>query len=132
MTKKLVIVGSATLQEKISYWKLYWEKQGLDVVDYPAPIPIATFIEDYPQVHRDFFRNLEESDVVFVMNEDKKNIKGYIGAESFAEMAYAVAQNQIHQKNIEILLLQMPEAKVQSFEEVALWLKLGWVKLFEN
>ena len=64
------------------------------------------------------------------MNEDKNGIKGYIGAESFAELCFGVVQNFIYNKNIEIIILQMPDEKVQSYQEIVLWLKLGWIKLY--
>lgn len=66
------------------------------------------------------------------MNEDKNGVVGYLGAESFAEMCFGVAQNLIHNKNIEIILLQMPEKRVQSYDEINLWLKLKWIKLFNR
>ncbi|MCD4704858.1 hypothetical protein K8R66_02155, partial [bacterium] len=87
---------------------------------------------DYPQVHKNFFQNITEADVLFIMNEDKNNISGYLGAETFAEMCFGVAQNLIYNKNIEIILLQMPDSKVQSYDEVKLWLKLGWIKLLQK
>ncbi len=66
------------------------------------------------------------------MNEDKNNIKGYLGAESFAEMCFGVVQNLIYNKNIEVMLLQMPERNVQSYDEIMLWLKLGWIKVYKE
>jgi len=132
MSQKVVIAGSASLQEKVHFWKKYWEDKGYNVTDYPVPVPKETFLEEYPKVHKDFFNNIVESDILFVMNEDKNNTKGYIGAESFAEMCFGVAQNLIHNKNIEVMLLKMPEEKVQSYDEVQLWLKLGWIKLYKE
>ena len=132
MSKKIVIAGSASLQKKVLFWKEYWESRNNVVVNYPAPIPKETFLEEYPQVHKDFFKNIVESDILFVMNEDKNNIKGYLGAESFAEMCFGVTQNLIHNKNIEVILFQMPEESVQSYDEISLWLKLGWIKLYKE
>lgn len=132
MIKKVVIAGSASLQEKVLHWKEFWENQGHCVTDYPAPINKENFLEEYPKVHTDFFRNITEADILFVMNEDKNGITGYLGAESFAEMCFGVAQNLIHNKNLEVMLLQEPSASVQSYEEIVLWLKLGWIKLYEK
>jgi len=87
MAKKVVIAGSASLLERVVYWKNFWEDQGCCVTDYPAPINKENFLEEYPKVHKDFFQNITEADIVFVMNEDKNGITGYLGAESFAEMA---------------------------------------------
>ncbi len=128
--KKVVITGSASLQDKIGYWKKFWEDKGYLVTDYPSPIPKETFLEEYPSVHTRFFRNITEADVLFVMNENKNGVTGYLGAESFAEMCFGVAQNLLYKKNIEVILLQLPEEKVQSFNEISLWLKLDWIKIF--
>lgn len=130
--KKVVIAGSASLQKEITHWISLWESKGYEVLDYPTPISPDIFLEEYPQAHKDFFNNIENTDILFVMNENKNGITGYIGAESFAEMGFGVAQNLIHGKNIEVMLLQVPESAVQSHEEVELWLKLGWIKLYKE
>jgi hypothetical protein len=129
--KKAVIAGSATLQEKVQYWKKVWEDKGYLVSSYPSPIPKETFLEEYPKAHTQFFKNITEANILFVMNEDKNGIVGYLGAESFAEMCFGVAQNLINNKNIEVILLQMPDKRVQSYDEIILWLKLGWIKLYK-
>lgn len=132
MTKKIVIAGSASLQRKVQYWKKFWEDEGYCVTDYPLPINDDNFLEEYPKVHMDFFRNITEADILFVMNEDKNGIVGYLGAESFAEMCFGVAQNLIYNKNLEVILLKKPSECIQSYEEIVLWLKLGWIKLYEG
>ncbi len=131
MNKKVVIAGSASLQEKVQYWKKHWKDLGCEVIDYPSPIPKESFLEDYPKVHTDFFKNITKADTLFVMNEDKNDISGYLGAESFAEMCFGVAQNLLYNKNLEIILLQMPSKEVQSYEEIILWKKLGWINLYK-
>ena len=40
-------------------------------------------------------------------------------------------QKLVYNKNIQILILRMPSVNVQSYEEINLWLKLGWIKLLE-
>lgn len=130
--KKVVIAGSASLQEKVQYWRNIWEIKGYDVVNYPAPIPQESFMGLYPIVHANFFRDMTEADILFVMNEDKNGITGYIWAETFAELTFGVAQNLIYGKRIEIVLLKMPEERVQSCQEIELWLKLGWIKLYSE
>jgi hypothetical protein len=132
MTKKVVIAGSTSLQEKVLYWKKFWENQGYCVTNYPAQINKENFSEEYPKVHTDFFRGITRAHILFVMNEDKNGIIGYLGAESFAEMCFGVVQNLIHNKNLEVILLQEPSESVQSYEEIVLWLKLGWIKLYEK
>lgn len=132
MSKRVVIAGSASLPEKIQSWKKYWEDRGYCVTDYPVPINKENFLTEYPKVHTDFFQKITEADILFVMNEDKNGIVGYLGAESFAEMCFGVAQNLIYNKNIEVIILQKPSQRVQSYDEVILWLQLGWIKLFRK
>jgi len=129
--KKVVIVGSASLQEKILSWEKTWGDRGFIVVAYPQ-IPQDNFLKLYPDVYADFFRNITETDILFVMNEDKNGIEGYLGAESFAEMCFGVSQKLLYQKNIDIILLKMPSEQVQSYNEINLWLKLGWIKLYQS
>ena len=38
--------------------------------------------------------------MLFIMNEDKNGIEGYIGYEAYAELLFGLSQNLIHQKNI--------------------------------
>ena len=132
MTKKVVIAGSVSLQEKIEYWKSFWEQKSYHVIDYPVAIAKESFLNDYPQIHKDFFQNITKTDILFVMNEDKNGIDGYIGAESFAEMCFGVSQNIIYNNSIKIILLQTPGKEVQSYDEVNLWLKLGWIKILNK
>ena len=36
--KKVVISGSAKLQDSINYWIKYFENKGFNILDYPRPI----------------------------------------------------------------------------------------------
>ena len=130
--KRVVISGSAKLQDSINFWIKYFENKGFNILDYPRPIEKEKFMELYPKIHKDFFENITETDILFVMNETKEQIDGYIGAETFAELTFALMQNLIYNKNIQIVILRMPSINVQSYEEINLWLKLGWIKLLEN
>ncbi len=132
MTNKVVIAGSSSLQKKVMFWKNYWQNKGYSVIDYPSFIPEDSFLEKYPEEYKEFFKNIIQADTLFVMNEDKNNIQGYIGAETFAEICFGIAQNLIYNKSIEIILLKMPGKNVQSYDEIKLWLKLGWIKLYKE
>jgi len=127
--KKVVIAGSVSLQEKIVFWKKFWEDEGYYVTDYPKKIKDENFLEEYPNVHKNFFKSITEADILFVMNGDKNGIAGYLGAESFGEMCFGVVQNLVYNKKLEVVLLQQPSQNVQSYEEIILWLKLGWIRL---
>lgn len=125
---QVVIAGSATLQKHIQKWIHYWNsKDGYSVLDYPKLIPKKDFKKLYPNIHKNFFKNIIESDILFVANERKNNIDGYIGAETFAEVAFAVIQKIVYKKKIKIILAHKPSSKVNSFSEISLWLKLGWI-----
>ncbi len=130
--KKVIIAGSAALQEQATKWVAHWREQGYEVLDYPVAIPATTFMSDYPQVYRDYFERAPRADLLFVMNEDKNGIPGYIGAETFAEMCYVVANNQTRRSDTEVILYQTPDERVQSAPEVKLWLELGWIRLFDG
>lgn len=130
--KKVVIVWSSSLQEKFHYRKQFWENKGYSIINYPIPIPKETFLEEYPEVHINFYKDITQTDILFVMNEDKNGIIGYIGAESFGEMCFGLSQNLLYNKNIEIILLQLPENKVQCYEEINLRIHLNWIKILNK
>lgn len=131
MSQTIVIAGSASLEKENQHWKSYWEKEGCEILAWPHPIAPERLEQDYPDVHRHFFSSIETADLFFLMNADKKGINGYIGAESFAELAYAVTRRLLHGQKIEILLLQMTSPQVQCHDEISLWLKLGWIKVYQ-
>ena len=130
--KKITISGSAKLQDKINNWRDYFKKLEYEILDYPKPIDSKYFMELYPEIHRKYFENISNSDILFIMNEDKNGIDGYIGAETYAELAYAVIQNLNYGKNIDVVLLKMPSNKIQCYDEIKLWLELGWIKLYKE
>ena len=129
MAKKVVIAGSVSLKEEIRKWVDFWTNEGQEVIDYPEALDKETFFDVYPDMKREFFKNVEETDIFFVVNEDKNGIEGYIGAETFAELVLALSQNLIHGKSIQIVLAKMPSEKIQSIEEIKMWLELGWIEL---
>lgn len=128
--KKVVIAGSAKLQNDINYWKQKFSDNNYEILDYPKAIEKEKFIELYPNVHKEFFENITKTDILFIMNEDKNGKIGYIGAESFAELTFGLAQKLIYGKNIELVILKMPSKEIQCYEEINLWLKLGWIRLY--
>ena len=130
--KKVVIVGSAKLQNNINYWKEKFSNNNYEILDYPKAIEKEKFMELYPNVHKEFFENITKTDMLFIMNEDKNGKIEYIGAESFAELTFGLEQKLIYEKNIELVILKMPSKEVQCYEEFDLWLKLGWIRLYER
>ena len=130
--KKVVIAGSAKLQNEINHWKVIFINNHYKVLDYPKVVEKERFMELYPNVHRNFFDYITKTDMLFIMNEDKDGKIGYIGAETFAELAFGLAQKLVYNKKIELVILKMPSENIQCYEEIKLWLKLGWIKLYEE
>jgi hypothetical protein len=120
------------LQDKINSWKLFFQNNNYEILDYPKPIAEEKFLELYPNIHKSFFENIIKTDILFIMNEDKNGIEGYIGAESYAELTFGLAQNLVYNKSIDLIILKMPSNKVQCYDEIKLWLEIGWIKLFDG
>lgn len=130
--KKIIISGSSKLQDKVKHWLEYFKNKNYEILDYPKWIEHENYMEDLPKVYKDFYTSLENTDVFFLMNEDQKGIKGYVGASAIAELTYAVILNLIHNKNIEIYILNMPSKEVVSYDEIKFWLDKGWIKLYKE
>jgi len=125
---KVVIAGSAKLQNEIKKWIGYWiSKDNYSVLDYPKVIPQGNFEKIYPDVHKNFFKNMIAADILFIANDRKNGIEGYIGAETFAELGFGLAQKLVYGKNIKLILANMPAKEVACYDEIVLWKKLGWI-----
>ena len=66
------------------------------------------------------------------MNEDKNGVVGYIGYEAYAELLFGLAQKLNYNKDIELIVLKMPSKNVGCYDEINLWIELGWIKLFKE
>lgn len=133
MSKKVVIAGSLRFHKEIEKWVNWWTDQGFTVMNYPNPSNEGgKFPKDYPAIKKKFFQDLSVADIVFVVNENKGEINGYIGAQVFAEMVFVIANNLIHDKNTKVILAKRPSEKVQSYEEIEKWLELGWAEIFKE
>lgn len=130
--KKVVISGSAKLRSEINKWLNIFKSKNYEILDYPKEINDDEFMDVYPDIHVAFLENITKTDMLFIMNEDKNHKVGYIGYETYAELLFALSQNLLYGKNIEIVILKMPGALVGCYEEINLWLKFGWIKLYEG
>lgn len=129
--KKIVISGSASLQNEINALRAELATK-YEILDFPKPIAEKEFTKIYPQVLKNFMRNIAETDVLLVANFDKKGISGYIGAQAYAELCFGLSQNLLYGKNIELYILKIPEKSVQCYDEIALWLQFGWIKIWNE
>lgn len=127
---KVVIAGSAKLQDEMRKWFEYWNGlPGHEVTAHPKVIPPEDFDALYPDVHKEFFAAITEADVLFVANERKGDVDGYIGPETFAELAFGLAQRLVYGKDIKLILARMPSPEVPCHDEIVLWRRLGWVEI---
>ena len=55
-----------------------------ELVDTPEELKILR-----QKLHRNHFDKIKNSDAVVVVNEEKNNIRNYLGASTFSEIAYA-------------------------------------------
>lgn len=130
--KKIVISGSSKLQDKVNDWIKHFEEQGYEILDYPKSVELKNYEKELPIIYKEYYTNLEKTDIYFLMNEAKNGIEGYIGASAISELTYVVIQNLIHNKNIDIYILNMPSKEVSSYDEVSFWLQVGWIKIYEK
>jgi len=130
--KKVVIGGSAKLIKEIDNWIKTFEDKNYEILDYPRQIEESKFLKLYPIVHKDFLQNVTKTDILFIMNEDKNGVVGYIGYEAYAELLFGLSQKLVYNKDIDLVILKMPSDEVGCYEEINLWLKLGWIRLFEE
>ena len=127
---KVVITGSASLQNEIQKWVQYWNNQkDCLVLNYPKAIPPDKVEVFYPEIYKNFFKDINETDILFIANEEKDGIKGYIGAGAFAELSFGLAKKLVEEKNIKLILAHLPSEEVACYKEIMLWHKLGWIDL---
>jgi hypothetical protein len=129
---KLVISGSTRFQDKIAYWKNHFEVKGYEVIADPGSrYDAKDFKQQLTDLYKDFYTALDKCDAFFLMNEDKGDIKGYIGANGTAELVYATMLNVVQGKGIDIYIAKMPDERVLAYDEVTSFLKAGWIKVYE-
>lgn len=128
----MVISGSAKDQAAIRQWVDHWSDRGFTVIDHPSAIPEDRFREAYPEVFRSFYARLATCDVLFVMNEDRQGVAGYVGPATFAELAFAVARNAREHGSVEIIMALPVGPEVHGAEEIGLWHDLGWISFLED
>lgn len=129
--RKLVIAASSKFQEQIKKWKEHFEKLGYEVINYPKKINQED-TEEYRKVYIEFFKSLDDTDNLFILNEEKNGIKGYIGAETFAELSYAMVQKVIHNRDKKVWILYNPSEEVKCYREIMNFMDLGWIELYKN
>lgn len=129
--KKIVLAGSSKFIDKIEYWKEYFIEKGYDVIAYPKKINQYD-IDVYSKTYKSFFKALDVTDEVFVVNEEKNGIKGYVGSETFAELSYVLVNNLLKNENRKIYLLNEPDERNSCYFELDSFLKLGYIEIWKE
>jgi hypothetical protein len=129
--EKVVISGSASLQEELKKWVRYWEKRNAEILAWPVLVSEERFEKEYPRVHSDFYRAIAASDILFVANEPKNGIGGYVGPSVFAEVSFAIGLNFVRKRKIGITFLNPPADDSPSSEALRLWIGYGWAEILE-
>ena len=126
--RKIVIAGSAFFYKEALELKLELENRGYNVIDYPKKINVNDK-EEYKEAYEGFYESLNITDDLILLNLDKKEIEGYIGYESFAELSYLVVKNINEKSNHKIYIYKMPSKEVGCFDEINQFLKLGYIEI---
>lgn len=129
--KKVVICSSRIFQQKSQNWKKKLENLGYDVIKVPL-LANQNSLEDYKNVHTLHYKKIAETDILLILNFEKNGIKNYIGASVFAEIAYAIGLNISLGKNIEIYCINNLPKSSPYTEELKLWKKLNWIKIWKD
>lgn len=130
--KRVVISGSGKILDKIDYWCSFFEQHGCHVIGKPEALSESNFLQELSVVHSRFYQAIDACDILFVANEDKNGVSGYIGPSAFSEINYAIAQNLNHGKQILIFIRQMPDKNLPVYEEISSYLSLGWIYLWPD
>ena len=130
MYEKVSNIRKCKIWKEIKKWVEYFKEHNYDVIKYPRKIDQSNELI-YKDVYINFYKALEEADYLFVLNEEKNGIKGYVGPQVYAEMSYIIVQNILQHKNKTIWILNEPSKEVASYNELNNFINLGWIKLFK-
>ena len=126
--KKIVVSGSISL----NYEELFKDikNKGFEIIEKPKVLTQSEFNKVFPEELKRFFTSIENTDIYLLYNANKNGIAGYIGENSYAEFYYAIAQNLLHGKNIEIYVYQMPDENLTYYDEIKILLDNNLIKLW--
>ena len=85
--KRIVLCGSRKFKDNIIELGKYLENKGYEVI-VPKEFFVSMSKKEHAMLHFSEISK-ERTDCILVVNEDKEDIKNYIGPNSFAEIAMA-------------------------------------------
>lgn len=128
--RKIIIAGSSTFYKEALELKQELENKNYNVIDYPKKINDDVELE-YKEAYETFYDNLSKTDDLLLLNLDKKEIEGYIGYESFAELSNLVVKKIQINNNHKIYIYKMPSKEVGCYDEIMHFIELGYIELYK-
>lgn len=126
--RQIVIAGSAKFWRESLEHKTILENAGFEVLDYTKQ---ETTDKSWRSLYEYFWSKLFRADDIFVLNLDKKGVKGYIGAETFAELSF-MAVRKMRGDDVRIYLYQWPSKKCTCYDEIMEMKELDWLELWSE
>lgn len=121
----MAIAGSSKFYRESLDYKMLLENAGYKVFAYIT----ADGDNNWRKTYEDYYARLMRADDIFVLNLNKKGIKGYIGYETFAELSHMVVR-KINGEDVNIYLHQLPSRKCGCYDEISEMYKHGWLKIW--
>lgn len=128
--RKIIIAGSAKFYKEAQELKQELEAKNYNVIDFPKRVNHGDEIE-YKEAYETFYDRLSKSDDLLLFNLDKNGIEGYIGYEAFAELSNMVVRKIQENNNHKIYIYKIPSREVGCYDEIMLFLKLGYIELYK-
>ena len=121
--KNIVISGSLRFKDEIEQVKNKLEKNN-NILDY-SRVDDRSYIE----VLNKFFKSINNTDILLVINNEKSGVNSYIGVSTFCEINHAVLNNIMYNKNISIYLLNDIDSKYSCYNELKYFIDNDIVKI---
>lgn len=130
MAKKVVICGSMRFIDKMKEWKAKLESQGYKIevptlFDFHKVRDEKNDLQKFEEIKRkenkNHFEKVKLANILLILNYNKDGKKNYIGGNTFAEIAYAIALNYCHNKNIKIYTVNPLPRNSSYHEELQAW-----------
>lgn len=117
--------------DDIIAWKKKLEKNNYNVIQYPKRFT-GEFLVNYKKEFTEHYQKMAQSEIVFILNMQKNEVDGYIGAAVFAEIAFTIGLNRTSNKNklIDVYCLNRFPDSLPYSEELLHWVDLGWLKFW--
>lgn len=125
--KKIVVSASSNFCDDVKELVALLTKNGNEVLEY-----VKNTDREYKEVLFDFYSAICKTDVLLVYNKDKNGISGYIGNSVFSEINYAAINNIVHNKNIDIYLLNDIDKNNSCYGELKYYKDINMIKILSD